>query len=143
MRHSMMGRDWRAELRAFGTAGTLALVITSLRAEFLREDFGAIAVLERDPHALRALVDVDLTEELEPSAGRQVRLARVGRFLEDHRRPEGVVECAGSEGPRVQRAGNELPERLEVLKHRHRRIVVVRGAVVYVSREPDHVFDLR
>ena len=41
----------------------------------------------------------------------------------------------------MDRAGDELPERLEVLEHRRVRVVVVRGGVVHVGGEPDRVAD--
>ena len=61
-------------------------------------------------------VDVDLAEELISGAGGQVGLAGGGGLLEDHLGSERVVERVGAEGARVERAGDELPERLEVLE---------------------------
>src|SRR5262249_58185832 len=52
-----------------------------------------------------------------------------------------VVERAGRPGAGVQRAGDEFPERVEVLEHRGVRIVVVRGRVVHVGGEPYRVAD--
>src|SRR5262245_64292447 len=41
----------------------------------------------------------------------------------------------------MQRAGHELPERLEILEHRLAGIVVMRGRVVHVRGEPYGVAD--
>ena len=39
----------------------------------------------------------------------------------------------------MERAGHELPERLEVLERRAVRIVIVSGGVVHVCRDPHRV----
>ena len=41
----------------------------------------------------------------------------------------------------MQRAGDELPERLEILEYRAVRIVVMRGRVMHVGGQPHRVAD--
>src|SRR5258708_599705 len=102
---------------------------------------GAGEILQRHVHAFAAAVDLDLAVELHPGRWRQVLLAVGGRLLEHHLRPERVVELIGPEGPRVERTGDEFPERIEIGELRLRRIVEMRGGVVHVGGEPDHVLD--
>ena len=54
---------------------------------------------------------------------------------------EGRVELVRAEGAGVERAGDELPERGEVLEPRLAGVVVVRGGVVHVRGQPDGVGD--
>ncbi len=89
---------------------------------------------------LAVRVDVDLAEELVAAARRCVRSRR--RLLEHELRPERVVEEIRAEAAGVQRAGDEFPERIEVLELRAIRIVVMRRAVVHVGSQPDDVADL-
>ena len=56
-------------------------------------------------------------------------------------RAEGVVEHIRAEAAGIQRAGDEFPKRVEVAVLRLRRVVVVRGAVMYVGGDPHHVAD--
>ncbi|MNQ79724.1 hypothetical protein D3C85_946760 [compost metagenome] len=60
-------------------------------------------------------------------------------FLEHHLRAEGFIQRVGPEAARVQGAGDELPERLEVLKGSAIRVVMVCSAVVHIGRQPDNI----
>src|SRR5262249_23793435 len=89
-------------------------------------------VLERDGHDLARSVDRHMAEELQPEAGRQVvALCAAAPLLEDRARTEGVVERLRSPGAGMEGAGNEFPERLEVLEHGRVGIVMMRGGVVH------------
>jgi hypothetical protein len=57
-----------------------------------------------------------MPQELQAVARRLVRT--VGGSREDDLRAEGRVQCVRTEGAGVQRAGDELPERVEVGERR-------------------------
>src|SRR5206468_4515026 len=71
--------------------------------------------------------------------GEVLALLLAAALLVDRARPEGVVELLRRPSAGMQRAGNELPERLEVLEHRPVRIIVIRRRVMHVGRDPDRV----
>src|SRR5256885_761095 len=52
-----------------------------------------------------------------------------------------IVERLRMPASGMERARDELPERLEVLERRHVWIVVVRGGVVHIGGEPHRVVD--
>src|SRR5262245_1615667 len=81
-----------------------------------------------------------MAEELHALAGRQVlSLLLAGRLDVADLWTKRVVEIVGTKGSGVQRARHEFPERIEVLKHRAVRIIVMRGGVVHVSGQPDRI----
>ena len=82
-----------------------------------------------------------LRRALEGHAGEVVGLALAAAHLEHRARTEGVVEPARRPGAGMDRAGDEFPERVEILEHRAVRIVVVRRGVVHVGGDPDRVDD--
>src|SRR5262249_6957928 len=83
-----------------------------------------------------------MAEELQAEAGREgLALLLAAAFLVDRTRPERVVELLRRPGAGMQRAGNELPERLEILEHGAVGIVVVRRRVVHVGGDPHSVAD--
>src|SRR5262245_41431024 len=83
-----------------------------------------------------------MAEELQPEAGRQVvALCAAAPLLEDRARTERVVELLRSPGAGMEGAGNEFPERLEVLEHGRVGIVMMRGGVVHVGGDPDRITD--
>ena len=101
-----------------------------------------IDVLEGDRHHSARAVDRHLAEELQPEAGRQVVALRAAApLLEDRARTERVVELLRSPGAGMEGAGNEFPERLEVLEHGRVGIVIMRGGVVHVGGDPDRIGD--
>ena len=55
--------------------------------------------------------------------------------------PKVAIELRRAERAGVRRAGDELPERVELGERGARRIVVMRRAVVDVGRDPDDVAD--
>ena len=93
-------------------------------------------------HLQRAAPAVDFHRAVElPAFGRRHVVASVRRFLERKLRAEGVVERVRAEAAGVDRSCDELPERVEVLELRLRRIVIVRGTVVDVGGDPYDVSD--
>src|SRR5258705_5727546 len=101
-------------------------------------------VLERHGHDLGCAVDGDMTEELHAFTGCQVwSLLLAGRLDVAQLRPKRVIEVVGPERAGVQRAGHELPERIEILEHRAVWIIVMRRRVVHVGGQPHRVADGR
>src|SRR5690348_11662275 len=99
-----------------------------LRQDIDRPERAVVDILERHRHHARSSVDVDTTEELQAEAWREIfALLGAAALLEHGPRPKGVVEPARSPAACMQRAGHELPERLEILKDGPARIVVMRG----------------
>ncbi len=83
-----------------------------------------------------------MAEELQAHGGREIlALPWRGGLHVFQLRAEGVVEIARAEGARVQRTGHKLPERLEILELRTARVIVMRGRVMDVGREPNDVLD--
>src|SRR5262245_43928599 len=111
----------------------------SRRLQLLGEQDVVVDVNETDGEALALVLDGDMAEELE--ALRRIHVGIARRLLEHHGGPEGGVEGVGPECAGVNGPGDELPERIEVLELRVRRVVVVGGAVVDVGRHPDDVLD--
>src|SRR5437868_13399362 len=81
-----------------------------------QRDVGAVTQGHR--HLPGCAVDLDVAEELHAGRWRQVLLVRPRRLDELHLGSEGVVEFVRSERAGVQRAGDELPERIEFLELR-------------------------
>jgi len=81
-------------------------------------------------------------EKLQPETGREIfALLCAATFLEHRLRPKCVVEFAGRPGPRMQRARDEFPERLEIPEYGAVRIIMMRGGVVHVRRQPNRIRD--
>src|SRR6267378_707533 len=76
------------------------------------------AIAQRHRHLSGCAVNLDVTEKLHSGRWRQILLVRAGGLDEFHLGPKGVVEFVGPKSPRVQRAGDEFPERLKILKLR-------------------------
>src|SRR6267142_5723642 len=73
------------------------------------------AVAQRHGHLAGRAIDFDMTEELHARRGRQVLLVEARRLDELHFGAKGVVEFVRTEGPGMQRTGDEFPERVELL----------------------------
>src|SRR5215831_3778909 len=87
-----------------------------LRLDRDRPEVAVGDVFEGDRHHLARAVDRHMSEELQPEAGREiVALVRAAAFLEHRARPKRVVERPRMPGAGVERAGDEFPERLEIL----------------------------
>src|SRR5467141_4392214 len=82
-----------------------------------------------------------MTEELHARRGRQVLLVEPRRLYELHFGPKGVVKFVRSKGAGVQRSGDELPERVEILELRLVGVVVMRGGIMHIRRQPYGVGD--
>ena len=108
------------------------------RLQRLAEYGHAVDVTQIDGQAA-ARVDVHLAEELESAVGRQVRLPRRRRLEEHDLRSERAVERIRPEGAGIERARHEFPEPVEIPECRPGGIVIVRGAIVNVGRQPHHV----
>src|ERR1700737_3090115 len=94
------------------------------RLDVDRPEVAVIDILQRHRHDAGPSVDIDAAEELQPETRREVfALLRAAPLLEHRRWAEGIVELARAPCPRMQRAGDELPERLEIGKYRAVRIV--------------------
>src|SRR6266576_3897549 len=97
------------------------------RVDLDRPQFPIVDVLQGHGHDLRLAVDIDAAEELQPKTGAKIfALLRAAALLEFRRGAKGIVELARAPCSRMQRTGDEFPERLEVAKHRAVRIVVMR-----------------
>src|SRR6266446_4877761 len=117
-----------------GLAGPVAVTATSaLGLEVHAEYRLAGQVVQAHGQHLRLGVDPSHAEELQPVAGRAVRLQVRRDPAEAHLGPERVVEGVRAEGARVQGAGHELPERVEFLEAGPLRLVVVGGRIVDVA----------
>src|SRR5262249_57762706 len=129
--------------RSAGGGGASRLTGSAEAGFQLRRPQGAgVRVLERHRHDLGGAVDRHLAEELQALAGGQVLALLLGWGLDVHQlRPERIVELVRPKRAGVQRAGHELPERLEILEDRLAGIVVMRGRVVHVRGEPYGVAD--
>src|SRR2546421_1144955 len=89
-----------------------------------RPKVAIVDILQRHRHDAGPPVDLDTAEELQPETRCEVfTLLRAASLLEHCRRPERVVELARSPRPRMQRARDEFPERLEIGKYRAVRTV--------------------
>src|SRR6202035_5126361 len=85
-------------------------------------------------------VDIDAAEELKAETWREIfALLRAASPLEHRRWSKRVVELARPPCPRMQRAGDEFPERLEIGKYRAVRIVIMRGRIMHVGGQPHGV----
>src|SRR5262245_353434 len=78
-----------------------------------------------------------------PKQGARSSAIAAASLLEHHARTEGVVERLRSPSPGMERAGDEFPERLEVLENGRVGVVVVGGRIVHVGGQPDDVADAR
>src|SRR3984893_8204028 len=95
------------------------------RFDIDRPEVAVIDVLQRHRHDAGFAVDIDAAEELQTETRREIfALLRAASLLEHRRWSKRVVELARAPTPRVQRAGDELPERLEIGKNRAVPIVV-------------------
>src|SRR5687767_243209 len=92
----------------------MATLKAALRRELYLEQYLPIQVAQAGRQRARARVYAQHAEELQPVARRPVSLHAVRDPLEPHFRAEGAIERAGAERARVQRAGDEFPERREV-----------------------------
>src|SRR4051812_47264167 len=95
---------------------------------------------QRDREDAGARGDPGVTEEMVAAGRRLVR--EIGRLREDDLRAESAVQRIRAERARVDRTGDDLPERIEVGERRPRRVVVVSRGVMHVSGQPDRVADL-
>src|SRR5258708_18988799 len=84
-----------------------------------------------------------MAEEMHAGGGRQVLLVEARRLDELHFGPKRIVEFVRPERSGMQRAGDEFPERIELLELRLVGIVKMRGAVMHVRRQPYGVGDAR
>src|SRR5258708_8105904 len=84
-----------------------------------------------------------MAEELHAGGRRQVLLVEARRLDELHFGPKRIVEFVRPERSGMQRAGDEFPERIQLLELRLVGIVKMRGAVMYVRRQPYGVGEAR
>src|SRR3954453_16789248 len=90
-----------------------------LRLDIDRPEVPVVDVLQRYGHDAGSAFDVDLAEELQSETGVEVFALRFRASVLVHRdRTKGIVELARAPGAGVQRARDELPERLELLELR-------------------------
>src|SRR5690242_16466712 len=94
--------------------------------ELDRVEAGPLAVVERGGHRGGLAVDPGDAEELVSFGGGPVPLHPIGDRLELDPGAEGVVELRRAEGAGVERAGDELPERVELGEPGPRRVVGMR-----------------
>src|SRR5215510_2409495 len=81
-----------------------------------------------------------MSKKLHSLARRQILALFFGRcFYVDQLRAEGVVERIGAECAGMDWTRNEFPERLEILKCRLVRVVVMGRGIVHIRRDPDGV----
>jgi hypothetical protein len=97
--------------------------------------------LQGHRHLPGRAINPDMTEKLHAGGWRQVGPVGASGLDEPHFRPEGVVELVRPKRSRMQRPGDEFPERLKILKLRFIGIVVVRGRVMHVGCQPHSVGD--
>src|SRR5450631_2374972 len=126
-------------LRATSTAGWLP----ELGIERCRPQRHVGAIPQGHRHLSGCTLDLDVTEELHAGRWRQVLLVEARRLDELHLGSKGVVEFVRPKSSGVQWPGDEFPERLEVLKLRLVGIVVVRGGVMHIRRQPYRIGDAR
>src|SRR5262249_19437452 len=82
---------------------------------------------------------VDATKELQTEARREIVSLLHAALLIHRLRAECVIELSGRPGACMERARDELPERLEVLEDRAARIVIMRRPIVHVGGQPHRV----
>jgi hypothetical protein len=89
---------------------------------------------------LRLPVDGDVAEKLR-SVRRRQALSLWGPFLEHDLGAKRLVGVLRLERPGMDRAGDKLPERIEVLERRFVRVEVKRGGEMHVGGDPDSIAD--
>ena len=105
-----------------------------------RPQIGVVDIFQGHGHDTSLPVDIDAAEELQSKTGRKVfALLRAATLLEHRLRPKRIVELAGAPCPRMQRARGEFPERLKILEDGAARIVMMRGGIVHVRCQPNHI----
>src|SRR5262249_48777425 len=106
----------------------------SLRIERHLEERVPGKVVERDRHDLGLAVDGGQPEILAALRGRPVRLHAHGHADVARLGPERAVDLVRAEAAGVDRAGDELPERVEVGEGGPARVVAEGRRVVHVGR---------
>src|SRR5260370_37683940 len=84
-----------------------------------------------------------MAEELQAGGRRQGLLVEARRLDELHFGSKRIVEFVRPERSGMQRAGDEFPERIELLELRLVGIVKMRGAVMHALRQPYGVGEAR
>src|SRR5262245_58306288 len=118
--------------------------LTEDRIESFRPKRSIIDVLQRDGHLLARSVDRDLAEKLQSIAWRQILALLLARGFHIYKlRSESLVERVWTESTRMNRAADELPERFKILECSLVWIIVVRGCVMNVCRDPNRITNSR
>src|SRR5581483_6683171 len=115
--------------------------LSPLRLQIGRPQRGVGGVAQSHRHHAGIGLDRHMAEELIAGGGAEILVGGtgIGRFRELHLGAESHVEIIGAERAGMDRAGDELPEWVEVLELRLVGIVVMRGGVVHVGGQPDRV----
>src|SRR6476620_600198 len=88
------------------------------RLDIDRPQSRVVDVLQGHRHYFGLAVDIDAAEELQPETGAEIlALFGVAALLEHRLGAERIVEFAGRPGAGMQRARDELPERIEIGKY--------------------------
>ena len=78
-------------------------------------------LIDRHRQCARLRIGLEHAEELRVRTGRAIRLQVGRRAVESHFRSERLVDHARRERARVRGAGDELPERIEILRYARAR----------------------
>ena len=84
--------------------------------EPLFEDTRPGSIHERYGQRTGRWIGFEQTEKLQTGIRRTIRLQIRGHTLESHLGSEREIELTHGEGPGVRRAGDKLPERIEVFR---------------------------
>ncbi|MNH39485.1 hypothetical protein D3C79_1006630 [compost metagenome] len=85
-------------------------------------------------------IDIHLAKKLKSGKRRDVLRRR--RLLEHHFRTKGLIQRVRPEAAGIQRPGDELPERLEILERRPIRVVMMGRAVMHIRGQEQEIAHL-
>src|SRR5215203_2470914 len=94
-----------------------------LRLDIDRPQIAVVYVLQRHRHDAGVAIDIDAAKKLQPETGRKI--FTLAALLEHRLRAKRIVERTWGPCPRMQRAGDEFPERVELPEHGAARIVMM------------------
>src|SRR5262249_32097341 len=114
--------------------------LAKLGVESFRPQRAIIGVLKRYRHLLAGAINYDMPKKLHAVAGRQILALLLCRRLHVNQlRTKGIVERIGTKVAGMNRARDEFPERLEILKCRLVGVIIMGGGVVHIRRDPNGV----